>query len=441
MRRALRDGGLVLICAFLIGGCAWFKPSPKSTATAAPAKGTGPLVYENASQGLPKSVIWKSQLDFGDVNGDGNSDIGAISRLHDGPYVWLSDGKGNWTNASNGLPRETFCGGGVAFGDINKDGKTDIAIGDHCKGAFALFGDGAGNWTMAASGLPTVGTEDIALGDVNNDGCLDVAIVTAQEEGIRVYTGNCKGSWKESSDGLPLGEWGNGVVMADMNKDGNIDIIAAYAPGPRVYLGNGKGAWREASEGLPAPEIHGLYWGIAVGDVNNDGLLDVAAGSAIPGAEVFIQEEGGKFRLASEGIVPMNALGVALGDLDKDGNVDLVVSGKTNTQEIGGVYGVHVFRGDGKGNWKYVTDSGLPLDGKERDWGVALGDANGDGVLDIGVAFGDVLPASWRSGKKEEGAKDKDKKTAAEKNPEAQAHGPERGRFGSVDVWFGELKK
>jgi hypothetical protein len=436
MRRVVRDAGLVAICALLIGGCAWFRPSPKSSAPGAvTATATGPLVYQNQSQGLPKSVIWKSQIDFGDVNGDGFDDIAAVSRLYDGPYVWLSDGKGNWTNSSKGLPRETFCGGGVDFGDINKDGKVDIAIADHCKGAFAFNGDGAGNWTLAASGLPTVGCEDIALADVNGDGCLDVALVTAQEEGIRVYVSDCKGKWLEKSDGLPLSEWGNGVVFADMNGDGNQDIIAAYAAGPRVYLGNGQGAWREASEGLPAPEIHGLYWGIAVADVNNDGKPDIASGSAIPGVEVFVQQEGGKYAPSNNGLVPMNALGVAFGDLDKDGNQDLVVTGKTNTQEIGGVYGVHAFKGDGKGNWAHITSAGLPLDGKERDWGVAVGDANGDKVPDIGVAFGDVLPPDWRSGKKEDKKEGDDKK-----NPADSARGPERGRYGSVDVWFGEVK-
>lgn len=435
MHRALRGVGLVAVCAVVLGACTTLRPSPKSTgdAGATPA-GTGPLVYTNQSNGLPKSVIWKSQIAFGDVNGDGFDDIAAISRLHDGPYVWLSDGAGNWTNASQGLPRETFCGGGVDFGDINGDGKMDIAIADHCKGAFAFFGDGAGNWSMASSGLPTVGVEDIALGDVNNDDCLDVALVTAQEEGIRVYLGDCKGGWLESSDGLPVGEWGNAVVFADMNGDGNLDIVAAYAPGPRVYLGNGKGAWREASAGLPAPEIHGLYWGVAVADVNNDGRPDIAAGAAIPGVEVFIQEEDGSFRNSSEGIVPMNGLGVAFADLDKDGNMDLIATGKTNLNEIGGVYGVHVFKGDGQGNWAYVTDSGLPIDGKERTWGVAVGDANGDGVPDIGAAFGDVLPPTWRSGKKDpEAAKGK---MAAE-----AARGPERGRFGGIDVWFGEIRK
>jgi hypothetical protein len=37
-------------------------------------------------------------------------------------------------------------GGGMAFGDANKDGKMDVAIADHCRGAYVFLGDGAGNW-------------------------------------------------------------------------------------------------------------------------------------------------------------------------------------------------------------------------------------------------------------------------------------------------------
>jgi hypothetical protein len=96
----------------------------------------------------------------------------------------------------------------------------------------------------------------------------------------------------------------------------------------------------------------------------------------------------------------MNALGVAIGDLDKDGNADLVVAGKTNLEEIGGVYGIFPFFGDGTGKWTSRLDTGLPNNGRERTWGVALTDIDNDGVLDVAAAFGDVLSPTWRSGPK-----------------------------------------
>lgn len=402
------------------------------------------LRYEAAANGLPKSKIWKSQIAFGDINGDGVPDLGAMSRLADGPWIWTNDGKGSWTPASEGLPREPYCGGGMSFADVNNDGLMDVGIADHCKGVFVYLGDGKGNWKSASSGLPTIGAEAVALGDFDNDGCADLASVAASEEGVRAFRGNCKGVWQETSEGLSTTEWGNSVVMADMNGDGNLDVVAAYAAGPRVWLGNGKGKWTEGSEGLPAPDIHGLYWGIAVGDLNGDGRLDLVSGSQMPpqpagcgapntpvceggGVEAFLQDSTGKWRSANTGFQPMNVLGVAIGDLDKDGHADIVAAGKTHLNEIGGVYGVFPYLGDGTGKWTLAEQTGLPASGRERTWGAGLADIDGDGVLDIGVAFGDVLAPSYRGGdeKPAEGAK---RKT------------PERGKFGAIEIWRGQLK-
>ena len=469
----VRSNSAIVLFTLLAGAATSCRtPGPAGTSpkqTSAPA----PVTYAPAREGLPSVKIWKSQFAFGDINGDGFPDIGAVSRLADGPWIWQGDGKGHWTEAASGLPRESYCGGGMAFGDANGDGKMDVAVADHCRGVFVYFGDGGGHWTNASAGLPTVGSEDVAVGDFNHDGCMDLVISAASDEGIRAFKGNCKGVWKESSNGLPHAEWGNGVEMVDMDGDGNLDLIAAYAAGPRVWLGDGKGNWRDGSEGLPAPDIHGLYWGLAVGDVNGDGKPDIATGAAVPGAEVFIQEPGPKWRAANVGIVPMNALGVALGDLDNDGHIDLVVAGKTNLEEIGGVYGVFPFFGDGAGNWKFVENTGLPTTGRERTWGAALADIDHDGVLDIGVAFGDVLSPTWHSGSQQKvgdqsqkgkvsaksepgffarlfgGGKAESKKPATPpapavlqkpgEKPGEKPRGPDRGFFGAIEVWRGRL--
>ncbi|MBI3786534.1 MAG: VCBS repeat-containing protein [Deltaproteobacteria bacterium] len=547
----------LLVAGLSFAGCA------ASSGTKAGSQ--GPIVsvtnapqYTPARDGLPKGKIWKSQIAFGDIDGDGFPDLGTVSRLADGPWIWRNDGHGHWTSASEGLPREPFCGGGMDFGDVNRDGKMDVAIADHCKGVFVYSGDGNGKWTSASAGLPTIGCEDIALGDFNGDGCLDVATVAASEEGVRAFLGNCKGVWRESSSGLANNEWGNSVAVADMNKDGKLDIIAAYSAGPRVWLGDGKGGWKEASEGLPAPEVHGLYWGIAVGDVNGDGLLDIAATDQSRGAEIFLQTADGKYVQTStrqcadgvnsgaycgvdsdcagatcstsvckgvcsagtvgrpcltdsecnevgsnglttksgicsmgpkvgtactsggpadqcapgacaavsngHGIPPMNALGVTFGDLNNDGKLDLVVAGKTNMEEIGGVYGVFAMLGDGKGNFTLLKNVGLPDGGWERTWGAGVADVDRDGVLDIAVAFGDVLPPAWRSGamreqkaaqkaeKKEPGFfaklfgskkndKDDKSKKASDSAAPAPPKAPERGFFGSIEVWRGQLSK
>jgi hypothetical protein len=94
---------------------------------------------------------------------------------------------------------------------------------------------------------------------------------------------------------------------------------------------------------------------------------------------------------------------------------------------------VFPFLGDGTGNWTLFDNTGLPNTDKERTWGVGLADIDKDGVLDVGVAFGDVLSPTWRSGAAKAAEGDKDKPAT-----DAKMRGPERGMFGSIEVWRGQ---
>ncbi len=365
-----------------------------------------PLKFKLAANGLPQDGMWKSTRAFADVNEDGFLDLAAVPRLGQGARVWLGDGKGTWRESSEGLALPMSCGGGVAFGDVNKDGHPDLVVADHCAGVFVYLGDGQGHWKAVTQGLNPaasqqkrlsddedeenkfLGAEDVALGDVNEDGLLDLVVASRAEGGITVYFGDGSGKvWKEArSDGLPKSGWANKLLLRDIDGDGHLDVVASYYAGPRVWRGDGKGHWQPYSQGLPSPGTGGLYRGLAVGDVNEDGRLDIAVANTRNGPEVYLQTEDGKWQQAPAPMPSMmgGAKSIALGDLDRDGHLDMVVGGPSAKID----FGLFILRGDGKGGWTELQNTNLPTTGVPFIWGIALGDVDGDGFLDLAVATG-----------------------------------------------------
>ena len=303
----------------------------------------------------------------------------------------------------------------------------------------SILGDGKGNWRTASSGLPTIGAEDVALGDFNNDGCPDLASVAAAEEGVRAFLGNCKGVWKESSEG-PVAD-----RMGQRRRDDRHQRRrqpATSSPPTRPARASGwataRAAGREASQGLPAPEIHGLYWGIDAGDLNGDGSSTSSParrcrrcreGCGAPGApvctgggvEAFLQQPDGTWVFANEGFLPMNALGVAIGDLNNDGKPDVVAVGKRALDEIGGVYGV--LRLPGRRHRQVDAGragTGLPQTGKERTWGVGIGGRRqGRRAATSASRSATSCHADWRSGGQEESMRERGKAASAAKSAPA----------------------
>jgi hypothetical protein len=413
------------------------QPTPAPVAAETQASSAQTAFHFELSMGdLPKNGKWKSQPLLIDLNQDKHLDIAVHRRLDRGAHVWLGDGKGTWKESSNGLQMpQTSCGGGIAAGNINRDGHLDLAVADHCQGVFVFLGDGLGGWKKATEALNPLaaleeakkgdvnvfmGAEDLGLGDVNEDGLLDMVVTGSDRGGFTVYLGDGSGqTWTESknnnSDGLPSagdpeaedghqGGWAQDLLLEDVNGDGHLDVVASYYAGPRVWLGGGKAQWRPASEGLPHPLLGGIYQRLTVADLDADGRLDLVVANEINGIQVFLQQANGSWRTTPDPFPALQggARSVAAGDLNRDGYLDLVVGG-TLAQEPTATRGLFVLLGDGQGNWKEAREVGLPASGLNEVYGIALADIDGDGRVDILVTTNDDKATVARRGAANEG--------------------------------------
>jgi hypothetical protein len=231
-----------------------------------------------------KPPITAEDVAVGDFNNDNKMDIALIGHLTGGIRAYYGDNKGNWigTNASNGLPSS---GGGhkINFADVNNDNNLDI-IASYSYDESVWLGDGKGNWTPSISGMAQNNQFwGVATGDIDHDNNIDIAMTVFHSNsnswGIHVYKGDGAGKWSNASTGLPTtNEYGD-IELVDMNNDGNLDVVAGVCGfgsvigSVNIWYGDGSGTWTKADVGLPqnTDEIEGLD----VGDINNDGYLDI----------------------------------------------------------------------------------------------------------------------------------------------------------------------
>lgn len=169
----------------------------------------------------------------------------------------------NYVESSSGLSNPAWEGGRteLEFADINQDGNIDIiTIGDHGSplinsgehGIMVYFGDGAGNWNVQMTG--DFGYGGIAAGDVNNDGDLDLGSISfGCCAGIHVYLNNSDGTWTQSF-GVLGGNSDMIFQFGDIFNDGYIDFIAGHEYAT-VYMNDGEGNFSPADFDLPSGRI------------------------------------------------------------------------------------------------------------------------------------------------------------------------------------------
>jgi len=235
---------------------------------------------------------------------------------------------------------------------------------------------------------PTLHATDSVLVDVDGDGDLD-AVLSVEYGANRLYVNEGGGrlTYRSGAFGDSFHD-SEHVRAADFNADGHMDVVFVSESDEthQLFFGDGRGGFTDVSERLPAMSQGN---GLAVGDLNGDGLPDIFVGSTGeindgPNFEparnlLFLNDRArpGHFIDATQTHLPAGndqTESVALADIDQDGDLDAVLASPSLTNRL--------LINDGHGRFSDASDRldlRVPLETRE----VHVFDANGDGRNDI----------------------------------------------------------
>ena len=284
-------------------------------------------------------------LAVGDLNGGGKPDIVTANTIMD------PGGKGSSSvsvllqdpaNPGRFLTAVSYATGfspvAVAIGDLNGDGKPDLAVSDTTGISILLQNPALPGQFLPFSTIAVGagGTSGVAIADLNGDGKADVVAATASDVSVFLQNPGAPGSFLAPAH-FTVGAQPYAVVVQDLNADGHPDLAVAN-------LGSADGSVPASlSVLLQNPAVPGNFlpatsystdirsWTIAAADLNGDGKPDLAVGNmgSYNGSSVsvFLQDPArpGAFQPAKNYPDSGNVSWVAAGDMNGDGRLDLVI--------------------------------------------------------------------------------------------------------------------
>ena len=242
-------------------------------------------------------------------------------------------------------------GSSAAWGDYDNDGDLDVlvtgwdgtsrGVSTKSKTHAKLYRNDHGRFVAIATGLSGVTVGTSAWGDYDNDGDLDIVIAGWDGEAYTatVYQ-NFDGRFLDI-DARLTGVQGGTVAWGDYDNDGDVDILLTGRDGDRGYAKvyrNDGGRFVDINARLTGVDQSGAAWG----DYDNDGDLDILVtgreGRSTPHSRVYRNDRGSFVDIGAELMGVHNQGGVAWGDYDNDGDLDILLTGMNDRSFHSKVY-------------------------------------------------------------------------------------------------------
>lgn len=313
----------------------------------------------------------------GDFNNDNRTDVVIVNSGSNNITVFLGQPFGAFS-----APNNIATGGSGYFnasvGDFNSDGNLDLVLVSQSNRVGIMLGNGAGGFAAPVTQLTSIGiASHVVAADFNGDGRLDALTCNQTTNDLSYFAGNGDGTLQI---GVSIPTGAGTRPFAGISGDFNNDRIADFAftglfnTNLHVMLGNGLG-------GFSAPTIQNIGTtglSIATGDANNDGLLDLIVGGSNGNVYIFSGNGAGVFTaLSNYGTGGTSVYSIGLADFNADGNIDIATAIGTTANRMTVAYG------NGSGTFGNLFF--LPSGGTDPN-GIAIGDFNRDGFPDVVIS-------------------------------------------------------
>lgn len=283
-------------------------------------------IFANTGQTLSDSGL---DVAMGDLDGDTDIDVFVARDGQD--IIWFNNGNGSYSQG--GQTFGTSYSLAVATGDLDGDGDLDVVtLKDEAISLVIWINQGGvqggTSGVFQSNGQTNIGGDlpgDVALGDVDGDSDLDIFLARIIGRPAQIWLNNGSGQFTNSGQSL-VSNSSSGVVLGDLDEDGDLDALTADDSVARHWVNQGglqggtEGVFADSGQVLPTA----LSISVALGDIDRDGDLDGVTASVNQGVHLWLNQ-GGVLTVGAL-LGPSNNRHVTLVDVDVDGDLDLFVA-------------------------------------------------------------------------------------------------------------------